>query len=64
MEWGTLIRELMGFGFTQEAIARGCGCSQTAISLLYTGKRKNVKFETGTALISFYEKAKRDHENN
>lgn len=55
MNWQIMIQEMMESGWTQEDIARACDCSQTVISFLKTGKRRNVKFKTGVKLIETYQ---------
>lgn len=55
MDWKVMIEEMMSLGLTQAEIARACGCSQTLISFLRTGRRKNVIFKTGALIISTYE---------
>jgi predicted transcriptional regulator len=56
MQWNHIIQELINSGLNQHQIAKECNCSQTAISLLYTGKRTNTKFDTGKALMDLHTK--------
>ena len=41
-------------GLTQSDIAKQCNCSQTVISLLYTGARQNTRFKTAQAFLALY----------
>lgn len=51
-----MIQTMLEHGLTQAQIAKECSCSQTVISLLYTGKRQNVKYQTGKAISQLYQK--------
>lgn len=51
MDWKTLIENLTAKGWKQQQIADYCGCEQSVISDLATGKTKNPRFSTGQALI-------------
>lgn len=59
MDWKTIISELVDEGYTQPQIAAQCGCSQTAISELSTGKTAQPRFDTGHALQQLHKKAMR-----
>lgn len=52
MDWKTLIETLTAKGWKQQQIAEFCGCAQSVISELATGKVKNPRFTTGQALIA------------
>jgi predicted XRE-type DNA-binding protein len=52
MDWKTLIENLTAKGWKQQQIAEFCGCQQSVISELATGKTKNPRFSTGQALIA------------
>ena len=54
MLWSTMIQKLLDSGLSQHEIAEACNCSQTVISLLYTGKRSNPKYKTGNAIEKLY----------
>lgn len=53
--WQKIIKELLNSGLTQAEIAEYSGCSQTVISFLYSGKRRNVRFKTGSAILLLHE---------
>lgn len=50
MNWKNAIAELQGFGLTQPQIAEVCGCQQTTISALATGKTKDPRHSLGERL--------------
>ena len=52
MDWKKLIESLTAAGWKQQQIADRCGCVQSAISELATGKVKNPRFTIGQALIA------------
>lgn len=56
MDWKKLIADLKIAGFSQEQIAQACGCGQTTISELMTGKTKNPGYSVGEAIKSFHRK--------
>lgn len=51
MNWESIINQLLE-KMTQKELAALAGCSQPFISLLSSGQRKNVDYETGQKLIS------------
>ena len=53
MNWQFIVNELLK-KMTQAELAALAGCSQPAISLLSSGKRKNVDYDVGQKLIALY----------
>lgn len=51
MNWESIVNQLLE-RMTQQELAKLANCSQPFISLLSSGKRKNVDFITGQKLIS------------
>ena len=51
MDWKFITNKLLE-NMTQQELAAKADCSQPFISLLSSGKRKNVDFDTGQKLIS------------
>lgn len=50
MDWKSAISELQAFGMTQPQIAAACGCQQTTISALATGKTQDPRDSLGQKL--------------
>ena len=55
MDWAKVITELEASGLTQSEIALRCGTSQPYISQLKGGKRKQVGYDTGSAMRALHE---------
>ena len=53
MNWQFIVNELLK-KMTQAELAALAGYSQPAISLLSSGKRKNVDYDVGQKLIALY----------
>jgi len=49
--WQERIHALIAKGMNQQSIAEQAGCSISMISLLASGKRKNVRYETGEGIM-------------
>lgn len=56
MDWKSVVAELQGFGLTQPQIAAVCGCRQTTISALATGKTADPSHSLGEALRQLLER--------
>jgi predicted XRE-type DNA-binding protein len=59
MNWVETIALLKQAGYTQPEIAEACGCAQSTISDLATGKTTVCRFEIGDALKAMAAKARR-----
>lgn len=59
MNWVETIALLKEAGYTQEQIAKKCGCAQNTISDLATGKTKTTSFAIGQGLQELVPKARR-----
>lgn len=56
MDSKELVRALRELGLSQRQIGEACDLSQSAISHIQTGRRKNVRATTENALERLYEK--------
>ena len=55
--WQTIIKEIkLASGLTQPEIANKCGCGQTTISELETGKTGDPRYTLGKSLLSLHRK--------
>jgi predicted XRE-type DNA-binding protein len=59
MNWVETIGLLEKAGYTQVEIATACGCAQSTISDLATGKTRVCRFDIGDALRALSVKARR-----
>lgn len=59
MNWKTIIAELKLCGLNQEQIAAECGCAQSTISDVGSGKIQRPNFDIGTRLTALHKKHKR-----
>lgn len=59
MNWADTIALLKKAGYTQPQIAAACGCVQSVISELATGKQTFCRYEIGNALKALEAKARR-----
>lgn len=50
--WSELLTELRAFGMTQTQIAGHCGCDQSTISALYSGKAREPLHSLGEKLLA------------
>jgi len=57
MDTKTAIAELRKLGYSQAAIASACNVTQGAISHIETGRRKDVRASTYSALIELLDAA-------
>lgn len=62
MDWKSLIADLKLRGANQVQVAALCGCTQSTISDISTGKSKRPSFEIGQALIKLHSAKKRELE--
>ena len=51
-----IISKLLNAGMTQKTIAQHIGCTQSNVSLIYTGKTKRITFDIGCALLDLAKK--------
>lgn len=51
MNWADLISKLQNAGLSQAAIARHCGCSQSSISDLASGRTQDPRYSIACALV-------------
>lgn len=59
MDWSQVIAELSGYGLTQPQIAHLCGCEQSTISSILTGKTKDPRYTLGRSLEALLMKERR-----
>lgn len=62
MNWIELIADLKARGYSQPQIAERCGCVQSTISDLATGKLKDPRHAVGEILRAMHAKARRKKE--
>lgn len=60
MDWKSLIADLKSRGLTQVQVAALCGCNQSTVSDLWTGKAKRPSFPVGQALANLHAKSNRE----
>ena len=51
MNWQKIIDAIMATGMKQRAIAKICGCEESVIHRLRTGKQSTIFYDTGAAII-------------
>ena len=56
MDWQKFLKTLSGRGLRQKQIADACGCSQSFVSELSSGKAKNPSYQVGAALLALERK--------
>ena len=57
MDWKSIVKEMKDCGLTQNQIKAACGCSQSLISGIATGVKKNPSYATGQAMLALHKKA-------
>lgn len=59
MDWKSILADLKAAGRTQKDIATKCGCAQTTISDLATGKTDQPAYSIGERLMALHKSATR-----
>lgn len=54
MNWTKILSEIFAAGKTQVQVAEYCGCGQSNISMIYTGKTGDPKFSTAQRLLEMH----------
>lgn len=57
MEWKSIITALISSGFTQAQIAKEAGVTQPTIAGLISGAQRDMRWENGNRLLTFYRRA-------